>query len=294
MNKTTNALLTIFLGYLGIHKFYQKKYAIGIVYLLTGGLFYLGWIYDIIMLVVDALRGSNKKDNKQEPQNIETITRPKLDYQEETQRVETVYAPGVKISFGYYGPEEEYDERDYLRYKRVRNLVKDFVVLDFETTGYSKDVDKIIQIGAVRYRDFQPVAEYDELVNPERKLPKKIEELTGITDDMLEFELTIDDQLPDLIEFIGDDVIVAHNASFDMGFLLQNMHDCDIEYKEFRVIDTLQLARKYINTENHKLETLKKFLNLDYQSHNSIDDCYACAAVYKYCYDLAMEEKNRG
>lgn len=98
MNKTTNALLTIFLGYLGIHKFYQKKYAIGIVYLLTGGLFYLGWIYDIIILVVDVLRGSNKKNNTHDPQNVEIITRPKLDYQEETQRVETVYAPGVKIS----------------------------------------------------------------------------------------------------------------------------------------------------------------------------------------------------
>ncbi|HZW67819.1 MAG TPA: exonuclease domain-containing protein, partial [Pseudogracilibacillus sp.] len=82
---------------------------------------------------------------------------------------------------------------------------------------------------------------------------------------------------------------VAHNASFDMKFLLYKMNKNGITYKKYRVIDTLPLARKYIKTSNHKLVTLKKHFKLyDYKSHNALDDCYVTGKVYKHCYEMEI------
>jgi len=91
-----------------------------------------------------------------------------------------------------------------------------------------------------------------------------------------------------------DDVIVAHNASFDMKFLLTNMMFHGIEHKKYRVIDTLSLARKHIDfTKNHKLETMKSFLNLNHlSSHEALHDCYVTSELYKHCYEQNLINKH--
>lgn len=171
-----------------------------------------------------------------------------------------------------------------MSYAHAQEMVKDFTVLDFETTGFSPKVGKIIQVAAVRYRNFVNVKEYSTYVNPGVAIPELITEITGITDFDVYGADGVDKVLPELLTFIGEDVIVAHNASFDMSFLLANMQKERVDYKKFKVIDTLSLARDYIKAENHKLPTLKGVLGLnDYSSHEALSDCIVTGELYKYC-----------
>jgi len=171
-------------------------------------------------------------------------------------------------------------------YSKVRKLVPDFTVIDFETTGLSPTDNEIIQVAAVKYRGLEKVNEFTKYVNPLVPIPKRITEITGLTDEDVLGCLTIREVLPLLLEFVGNDVLVAHNAPFDMKFLLTKMQENDLEYRKFRVIDTLSLARKNIDfTKNHKLETLKSFLKLSHlSSHEALHDCYVTGELYKYCY----------
>lgn len=192
-------------------------------------------------------------------------------------------------SFERHSQRSKIEKPEYMKYIRARKLVEDYVVLDFETTGLNVLDSQIIQIGAVKYKNHQVVDHYNTYVNPQRPLSSKIITITGITDDLLKDAPLIDEVFPELINFIGDYDLVAHNASFDMKFLLHNMNECGLPYKKFRVIDTLSLARKNIHTHNHKLVTLKEYLNLDhYDSHDALQDCYVTAEVYKYCYEKSL------
>ena len=96
---------------------------------------------------------------------------------------------------------------------------KDYVVLDFETTGLSAATEKIIQIGAIKYTNHEKVAYLNTYVNPQRPISARITQLTGITNKMVEAAPVIENVIGELLKFIGEYPVVAHNASFDMGFL---------------------------------------------------------------------------
>lgn len=160
-----------------------------------------------------------------------------------------------------------------------------YVVLDFETTGFSAEHDEPIQVAAIRYEQFEEVASFVTFIRPMKPIPANITSFTGITNANVAQAPTIDDVFPKLVQFIGTHPIVAHNASFDLKFLEVNMRKTGLPYTKFRVIDTVMLARRYIPTANHKLPTLKSFLNLDHMSsHEAQSDCYVTSAVYEYCY----------
>lgn len=158
----------------------------------------------------------------------------------------------------------------------------DYVVLDFETTGLRAGADQIIQIGAVKYINHEVVDMMNLYVNPMRAISTRITSLTGITNDSVKNKPPIYSVIPDLIAFIEDLPIVAHNASFDMGFLYAL--DQYVKIPQYTVIDTLKLARKVINqTQNHKLTTLAQYLQIEHNAHDALDDCLVAAKIYQYC-----------
>lgn len=170
------------------------------------------------------------------------------------------------------------------KYKPSSTAVEDYVVLDFETTGFRAGADRIIQIGAVKYVKHEMKDVLYSLVNPQRHIPIAVTQLTGITNDMVASALTMEEQLEDLIVFIGDLPIISHNASFDMGFLYALEYRTTTIIPQFTVIDTVKLARKLITeTPNHKLPTLTRFLQLEHEAHDALGDCHATAAIYQYC-----------
>ncbi|MFZ3196903.1 MAG: 3'-5' exonuclease, partial [Bacillus mycoides] len=129
-------------------------------------------------------------------------------------------------------------------------------------------------------------------VNPERSIPDRITSLTGITNYRVSDAPTIEEVLPLFLAFLHTNVIVAHNASFDMRFLKSNVNMLGLPEPKNNVIDTVFLAKKYMkHAPNHKLETLKRMLGIRLSSHNAFDDCITCAAVYQKC--AAVEEEGK-
>ncbi|QWH51772.1 3'-5' exonuclease [Bacillus mycoides] len=172
------------------------------------------------------------------------------------------------------------------------SLPLDYVVIDFETTGFNPYNDKIIQVAAVKYHNHELVDQFVSYVNPERSIPDRITSLTGITNYRVSDAPTIEEVLPLFLAFLHTNVIVAHNASFDMRFLKSNVNMLGLPEPKNNVIDTVFLAKKYMkHAPNHKLETLKRMLGIRLSSHNAFDDCITCAAVYQKC--AAVEEKGK-
>ncbi|MBJ8093961.1 MULTISPECIES: 3'-5' exonuclease [Bacillus] len=174
------------------------------------------------------------------------------------------------------------------------SLPLDYVVIDFETTGFNPYNDKIIQVAAVKYRNHELVDQFVSYVNPERPIPSRITSLTGITNYRVSDAPTIEEVLPLFLAFLHTNVIVAHNASFDMRFLKSNVNMLGLPEPKNKVIDTVFLAKKYMkHAPNHKLETLKRMLGIRLSSHNAFDDCITCAAVYQKCASIEEEGKRK-
>src|ERR1700722_20327376 len=160
----------------------------------------------------------------------------------------------------------------------------DFTVVDVETTGWSPDVAGITEIGAVRVRRGEVVAEVTSLVNPGTPVPAPITELTGISDLMLALAPPVAAVLPGLLAFAEGSVLAAHNAPFDLRFLTAACAGMGREWPGFEVLDTVRLARHLMaipqEVPDRKLATLALFFGSPVRpSHRALDDAPAPAAV---------------
>ncbi len=165
--------------------------------------------------------------------------------------------------------------------EKGQNLEGTYVVFDIETTGFSAVTDRIIEIGAVKVEDGKITDKFSTFVNPKRPIPFRITELTGITDEMVIGSPDIETILPQFIEFIGDAVLVAHNASFDVGFIEQNCKRQKIE-ADFTYVDTVALARVLLPALNRfKLDTVATALNISLENHHrAVDDAGCTAEIF--------------
>ena len=165
--------------------------------------------------------------------------------------------------------------------EKGQDLEGTYVVFDIETTGFSAVTDRIIEIGAVKVEDGKITDKFSTFVNPKRPIPFRITELTGITDEMVIDSPDIETILPQFIEFIGDAVLVAHNASFDVGFIEQNCKRQKIE-ADFTYVDTVALARVLLPALNRfKLDTVAKALNISLENHHrAVDDAGCTAEIF--------------
>ena len=166
----------------------------------------------------------------------------------------------------------------------------EFCVVDLETTGGSSEFEAITEIGAVKYRGGEEIGRFATLVNPQRAIPSFITVLTGITDSMVASAPTIDETLEPLLEFIGDSVLVAHNARFDVGFVNAALVRAGRERLSNRVLDTVGLARRLVgaDVDNCKLATLAASLGLAHQpSHRAINDVLATGDLLHHLIERA-------
>ena len=161
---------------------------------------------------------------------------------------------------------------------RGQSLEDTFVVFDIETTGFSPQVNKIIEIGAVKVEHGTITDRFSTFVNPNVPIPFRIEELTHINDDMVVSAPTIDQVLPEFLAFCEGAVIVAHNAEFDMSFIRKNAIDLGIALKP-TVLDTVALARFLLpNLNRFKLDTVAKAVGVSLKNHHRAVDDAACTA----------------
>jgi DNA polymerase III subunit alpha, Gram-positive type len=152
-----------------------------------------------------------------------------------------------------------------------------YVVFDVETTGLSAVYDTIIELAAVKIKDGEIIDRFESFANPHHPLSATTIDLTGITDDMVRDAPEINDVLHDYAKWVEDDILVAHNASFDMGFLNAGYQKAGLPKASNPVIDTLELARLlYPQFKNHRLNTLAKKFDVELtQHHRAIYDAEA-------------------
>ena len=157
-----------------------------------------------------------------------------------------------------------------------------FCVVDLETTGGSPGLSKVTEIGAVRVRAGEVVDRFVTLVNPHRPIPPVVTELTGIDDDMVSQSPDIEDALAAFVDFAGQDVLVAHNAPFDLRFLNYERRRLASRYFTQPWLDTLVLARRLLDgkVERHDLRTLAGWADTSVQPiHRALPDAEATAEV---------------
>jgi DNA polymerase III subunit epsilon len=159
----------------------------------------------------------------------------------------------------------------------------EFAVIDLETTGWSPEAAAITEIAAVRVRGGRRRGEFASLVNTGVPVPPGIEELTGISDSMLAAAPRLASVLPGLLEFADGCVLVAHNAPFDVGFLVAACAECGRAWPGFTVLDTVMLARQLMDPNevpDCKLGTLAGFFRArTAPSHRALADARATADV---------------
>ena len=182
------------------------------------------------------------------------------------------------------------DLKESVTNSKGQSLDDTYVVFDIETTGFSAIYDKIIEIGAVKVEKGNITERFSRFVNPERPIPYRIEELTKINDSMVIDADTIEKVLPEFLEFAKDCVLVAHNAEFDMSFIMHNATRLGYEY-DFTYADTVTLARALIPTiGKYKLDNVAKALNIPLENHHrAVDDAGCTARIFEKFIEMLKE-----
>jgi|APTNR8051073442_1049403.scaffolds.fasta_scaffold00006_335 DNA polymerase-3 subunit alpha (Gram-positive type) len=143
----------------------------------------------------------------------------------------------------------------------IRDLT--IVVFDTETTGFSAAKDRIVEIGAVKIRNGEIVEERNWLINPQQPIPARVTKVHGISDAMVKDKPAFADIYADFQAFVGDAILVAHNARFDVDMMRAEVERANLETPANLVIDSLRLFRKwYPQAESHKLGVLADYLGL--------------------------------
>lgn len=284
MNKWVRLLVTYFFGIFGIHKFMDKKYGLGVLYLCTCGLFTVGWIYDVIKAFTTLFNNRNKG-------NISRRRR----HPNKPQRYQPspIHKNMGRKNNGYvaHNPYKNAVPKDvYVNAyseRKSKDIPSDYIVFDTETTGLEPEVDKIIELSAIKYINHEKVDEFSYLINPKVALSPFITNLTGIKNSDLRGKPYVGEVLINFFNWIEDFTLVAHNAPYDIKMITCECYRSKTPMCNNKIIDTLTLARRTFSkdvVENYKLETLKNYLGLSYGSHRALDDCEVCSAVYQiYC-----------
>lgn len=176
-------------------------------------------------------------------------------------------------------------------YITTEDCHKDYIVLDFETTGMRAGADKIINVIAMRYKNHQEQDVFESLVNPQRHVPIEVIQKTGLTDEIIGSAPIMEEVIQPLISYIGELPIVIHDSSFEMGFL-ESFHDFStFKLPKYTVVDTTKLARKVASQleDTEKIKKLAFLLGTKLESMSGLTDCRATADIYKYCCELNEE-----
>lgn len=198
--------------------------------------------------------------------------------------------PDLKVIYGveaYLAP----DTVSCISFSKGQDLDTTYCVLDLETTGLSFRTEKITEVGIMKIKNGEVIDEFSCFVNPEKPIPQKVVEVTNITDDMVKDAETIDKVFPKILEFVGDSVLVAHNADFDIGFLKYNAKQLGYELNN-TYVDTLRLAKSlFPDFKKYKLGFIADKLGIVVEvAHRALDDVDTTVKVFNVMISMLKEK----
>ncbi len=171
------------------------------------------------------------------------------------------------------------------------SLPLSFCLLDLETTGFSSQYDDIIEFGILKVKNKEIIDSFSSLVRCESPLDPHITRITGITNDMLENAPALEDVLPEVLDFIGDDIIVGHNISFDIRFIYDKVFEILNKPFSNNYVCTMRFFKKlHPLLQHHRLSDMTEFYNiLNLNAHRALSDCQATFKSYLQIYDEVVE-----
>ncbi len=198
--------------------------------------------------------------------------------------------PDLKIIYGveaYLAP----DKTPSVSFPKGQDIDTTYCVLDLETTGLSFRTEKITEVGIMKIKNGKVLDEFSCFVNPEKPIPQRVVEVTNITDDMVKDAETIDKVFPKILEFVGDSVLVAHNADFDIGFLKYNAKQLGYNL-ENTYIDTLRLSKDlFPDFKKYKLGIIAENLGIKVEvAHRALDDVDTTVKVFNVMINMLKEK----
>ena len=160
-----------------------------------------------------------------------------------------------------------------------------FIAFDFETTGLHPAVDRIVEFGAVRFTVGTELAEFEELANPGVPINADAARVSGIDNSMVLGKPSVGEVLPRFMDFVGDAVMIAHNAEFDTGFLRAELQRSGMPTVENLIIDTQTLAQKaFPGKKSYALQSLVEMLGIPANNaHRARDDARQCMRLFEHC-----------
>lgn len=187
--------------------------------------------------------------------------------------------------------EKEKKERD-LKGQSTIDILSEYIVFDIETTGLDSSYDEIIEIGAIKVNNNEIVSEFNSLVKPQNKIDRYITGLTGITNEMVNDAPTIEEILPDFMNYIGNDILIGHNVNFDINFVYDNLYRNKFDVLTNDFIDTMRISRKLLpDLPHHRLIDLAKYFGIDTaNNHRSLKDCEITMNIYEQLKSVALRK----
>lgn len=287
-------ILCIFLGMFGVHRFYSRKYGTAILYLFTGGLFCIGWVVDLILIVCRYLNG-RKFAPSDLPQSSVTSTE-NVSASKTTDEVANTIVRAMRQS----ASKPTAHSLPVFNLDFIRDCKKCFIAFDVETTGFDPATDRIIEISAVRFENFKAVASFSTLVNPNMHIPSAASKVNHIYDKDVADAPDELQAIPAFCNFIGQATLdgnvplVAHNATFDIKFLLHALSYCGI-MADLSFQDTLYMSRESaLGLENNKLGTVANYFGIEQKgAHRAEDDARVCGEVFIHLLSEKEAKLNR-
>lgn len=184
------------------------------------------------------------------------------------------------------------DLKPVAKNEKNQKIDADIVIIDIETTGFSAEHDKIIELSAIKVSDGTEVDSFSALINPGIHIPEEIAELTGINDEMVKDKPLISEVLPEFLHFIGDSIVVGHNGEFDFNFISANAKKIEMGINN-TLVDTVPLCRLLLPEQKRfKLESVVDALEIEHaDSDRTIEYVRLTMKVYLKLMELL---KSRG
>lgn len=198
----------------------------------------------------------------------------------------------INVEMGRFSIAEREKIERTLKGKSTIDLLSDYIIFDIETTGLDSSYDEIIEIGAIKVKNNKIVSKFNSLVKPKNEIDEYITELTGITNEMVKDAPTIEEILPDFMNYIGNDILIGHNVNFDINFIYDNLYRNKFDVLTNDFIDTMRISRKLLpELPHHRLIDLAKYFKIDStNNHRSLKDCEITMNVYENLKEIALQK----